>query len=757
MSEAAIKLSELQQRVAGRKHMLALQDRAAIVILIGGLLMAGLVVMERLLLLRPVYWVIFAFVLAGLVAALAFDWYKSRTTKKEAAFLIDQTFDLEDRVSTAHSIIERGGAEREVEAALLEDAASRVADKNAASIVPYHMRRWHAIGIVGIAALIAAFMIPERALPGGQALIEARADIQNAGEQLEDVGEKIARIAPTESVTANLAREQAELGRSLRRMPLSRAEALQKLSALEDRIRQRHGELADTRADEIVSIAQKRIGAALQPKSNSSQKKEAAEGEQGDELAAEPDAQNESADADATSHKSQTTIKNQGKVKPGGKQAAKSVNATRGNSIRPAGSSQTTAAKLQADAIKREDQPADPSKTDSSKTSPNQAQSTANSEAQSQPAKPGAQSPKTQPADAQATRAGASNPPPSPQTPQTPEASGQQAQANRNENSSPPSADSKNAQVTGGNKQSDGQPSGDQNQPNDAKQPDASNDGKQSDANKDSANPLTGMMADQAAKILPKMSSELLKKAAELRAGKLTAEDLKGLQQSAEMLARDLSKIAQSKELQQAAEQLAQQITPEMIEQFARSLGNLEQLKQELQASAQLLMQNQQAKSMVAGLAQKFAKIGEEFDKGSRNQNRDRQPANDENNPQASGPQRTSQREGRGNGKPDDAQGRALVRASGGLTEGTGEPLQRTGKGVETKLSGKVTRGAGGDYLFLKAQAGGGTARAPYASAYPRYRREAERSVERSQVPPHLRSVVRGYFDAINPDGSRKP
>jgi hypothetical protein len=97
------------------------------------------------------------------------------------------------------------------------------------------------------------------------------------------------------------------------------------------------------------------------------------------------------------------------------------------------------------------------------------------------------------------------------------------------------------------------------------------------------------------------------------------------------------------------------------------------------------------------------------------------------------------------------------VRASGGLTARAGEPLQRTGKGVDTKLNGKVTRGAGGDYLFLKAQAGGGTARAPYSSAYPQYRREAERTVERSQVPPHLRSVVRGYFDAINPDGARKP
>jgi hypothetical protein len=749
MSEAAIKLSELQQRVAGRKQLLALQDRLAIVLLIGGLLTAGFVLMERLLLLRPVYWVIFAVILAALVAAFAFDWYRTRTTKKEAAFLIDDAFDLEDRVSTAHAIIARGQTERAVEAALLEDAATRIADKHARAIVPYRVRSWHALSIVGIAALVAAFMIPERVLPGGEAMIEARADIQNAGEQLEDVGEKIAQIAPSESQTAKLAKEQAELGRSLRRMPLSRAEALQKLSALEDRIRQRHSELANTRADEIVSIAEKRLGAALQPKSKTPQEKAVTDGEQRDALAAEPDAQNETADAKAapdakaTPRGSSNRGKNQSSGKATEKQIAKSDAASRSNANRADISDPTTATKPRVNDTKQAGPPTEPSKANS-----NQAQATATGEAQKPASEPNAQQPNTQPSNAQATSANPSNPPPSQQKP---DANDQQAK--NNANPTPPSADAKSADPNAANKQADGQPSADQNQPNGEPKPEAS---------KDSNNSMTGMMAEQAAKVLPQMSADLLKKAAELRAGKLTADDLKGLQQSAEMLARDLSKIAQSKELQQAAEQLARQITPEMIEQFARSLGNLEQLKQELQASAQLLMQNQQAKSMVAGLAQKFAKIGEEFGKGERNQNRDRQRSNDENNsqadnPQGNNPQGNPTRASRGKGQPDDPQGRAIVRASGGLTQRTGEPLQRTGRGVETKLSGNPTRGTGGDYLFLKSQARGGVARAPYSSAYPQYRREAERTVERSQVPPHLRSVVRGYFDAINPDGTRKP
>ena len=75
----------------------------------------------------------------------------------------------------------------------------------------------------------------------------------------------------------------------------------------------------------------------------------------------------------------------------------------------------------------------------------------------------------------------------------------------------------------------------------------------------------------------------------------------------------------------------------------------------------------------------------------------------------------------------------------------------------EAKASGNLQRGSNGEYLYLQTQAGAGAARAPYSTAYPQYRREAERSVERSQVPAHMRSMVRSYFDAINPDASKKP
>jgi hypothetical protein len=251
--------------------------------------------------------------------------------------------------------------------------------------------------------------------------------------------------------------------------------------------------------------------------------------------------------------------------------------------------------------------------------------------------------------------------------------------------------------------------------------------------------------------MLPQLSQELLKKAAELRDGKLSPEDIKRLQQSAELMARDLSRIAQSKEMQQMAEQLAKQITPEQIEQFARALGNQEQLKRELQAAARLMMENQQAKSMVAGMAQNLAKWGEQFERRNPNAPGNRPPEGNAGNP----------REGnmRGPGKPnpeDERAARDITRAAGGLTDKADGPRQPTGQGREARLSGTPQRGAGGEFLYLKSSAGRGASRAPYTSAYPQYRREAERSVERSQVPPRLRSVVKSYFDAINPDGAKK-
>jgi hypothetical protein len=230
-----------------------------------------------------------------------------------------------------------------------------------------------------------------------------------------------------------------------------------------------------------------------------------------------------------------------------------------------------------------------------------------------------------------------------------------------------------------------------------------------------------------------------LKKAAKLRANELSPADIEKLRKAAESLSRDLAPIAQSKELQQALKEMARQIGPEQIEQVARELGNQEKLKQELDAAARLLMENQQAREMVAGLAEQFARMRDE---------------------------KRQQGNGRPSGKSAmlDEETSARNQASRGnraKAGGAPETLQKgadrrlAGEGRDSGLKGKLQQGSGGEYLYMQTKAGVGAARAPYSSAYPQYRREAERSVQRSQVPTNLRSLVRKYFDAINPDAKK--
>ncbi|HKS39987.1 MAG TPA: hypothetical protein VJX74_05185 [Blastocatellia bacterium] len=701
MSESALKLSEFERQVVRRKRMLALQDRVALAALVSCVIAAGFVLFARMREGGSIPWAVLAVIFALELGAFAWHWFKTRATKQEAAFLIDDKLDLEDRVSTAHQIIKKGGPQREVEFALIDDAAERVTDKRASLIVPYRIHKWYALSLVGVAALVAALMIPERALPGGVAIAEARENIQSAGEQLEQAGEEIALAAPAESETAKLAREQAELGRAFRRSPETREEALKKLSLLEDRVRQRHSELASTRADEIVNTAQRRLRSVLRalPKQQNKEAEMNAGQEASDE-SAEPDDTAASANANTARTNNRGKDKKQITPKPSESQMAKGAN----SNANKESDSKTIAQQGEANA---------------NKTGP--AQSASN---QKQP---------EQPVNAQASpqaQAGQSEPQNRPQQP----VSGKDANAG---NSQPPA--SQPPAASDGNQKPDGQPSSEQNE-------------QKPDANKNQSNGLTGLMAEQAAKALPNMSAELLKRAAELRAGQIKPEDLKGLQQAAQFLANDLTKLAQSKELQQAAMELAKQITPEQLEQFARALGNQEQLKRELEAAARLILQNQEAKAMVAGMAQKFAKLGEQFGGRERGESRNRQQGNNQ-----SGEPSGNGAAGGGKADADARRGREFTRMSGGLTERTDGAIARTGQGRETKISGNVQRGNGGEYLYLKSKAGAGATRAPYSSAYPQYRREAERSVERSQVPPRMRSVVRSYFDAINPDATKKP
>jgi hypothetical protein len=738
MNDAAAKLQTFERAVMWRRRWLALQDRAAWALLAGGLIAAALVVLSRLQIVR-VHWSLEIVAIITITGGLAWHWYRQRATSKEAAFLIDREFALEDRMTTAHQILARGGPQREVEWALIDDAAARLADKKAASVAPYRLRPWHAVALVGIAAFVASVMIPTIQLPGGEAVVEAQADIQTAGEQLEQVGEAIAKLAPAESETAKLAREQAELGRSFRMSPESRAEALKQLSALEERIRQRHTELAATRADEIVNVAEKRLRNAIEPahKQKGGQDEVSETAQTADDSAARDEDQ--SANTSAADKKTRARDRRPGKAREPANPSSAVVRSGDANRNVKAEPRPSTANAGESRASIADQQPQDAAKDERQPRSSGRQPQPANANANQIAANPPAKAESNQSDTRQSPGEGDQKPP------QKPDAS--QPTANAVANANDPKANPQTGNPPSASDappKADGQPSAEPNAQGNQQNPDAA---------KDANNPLANLAAEQAGKMLPQLSQELLKKAAELRDGKLSPDDIKRLQQSAELMARDFSKIAQSKEMQQMAEQLARQITPEQIEQFARALGNQEQLKRELQAAARLMMENQQAKSTVAGMAQNLAKWGEQFDRRERNGADNRQPNDGEADQRQS-----NARSGRGTPNPEDERaGREIMRAAGGLTDKADGPRQRTGQGRDARLSGNPQRGAGGEFLFLKSAAGKGASRAPYTSAYPQYRREAERSVERSQVPPRLRSVVKSYFDAINPDAAKKP
>ncbi len=640
MSEAVATIVRLERRVMWRKRLLTLQDGLVLAVMISGLIAAALVVLVRLrTITMPVVTVIIGATILSFAAVLT-RWFFTRARVSDAAFLIDEALELDDRVATSRSIIERGGPGRALEEALIEDTAARVGNQRAASVVPFRARRWYAFSLVSVVGLLAALMIPARSLPVNETLASERADIESAGEHLEQTAAEVELAVPPGTETATLAKEQAEVGRGFRRSSATRAEALRRLNALEERIRQRHDDLANRRADEIVSLADRRLGSALSTLSTPRRRN------------IEPDESQRAVPADE-----------------------------------PSGASKRRASKEQQEPLPgKGNRNADSVETDSTN--------------------PDSRVPKQAGREPAAATGKQSDQKPSDQKPGDPKAGGE---------------------ITGD--QNIGEPKAPDHQATELPV-----------SSLDALKAVPDSLAEQAAKALPKVSEELLKKAAELRANELSSADIEKLRKAAESLSRDLTQIGQSKELQKALQEMARQIRPEQIEQVARELGNQEKLKQELEAAARLLSENQQAKEMVAGLTEQFARM------------------RDERRQQDNGQRSIGKSEARKEG------GRAGDQASPGMRANPKRALDKlepaadrrlAGKGRESSLKGKLQQGSGGEYLYLQSKAGVGAARVPYSSAYPQYRREAERSVQRTQVPPNLRSVVRKYFEAINPDAKR--
>ena len=706
MTEAITKINRLERGVMSRQRLLSLGDGLALAVIVSGLLLAIFVALARL---RPISLPLWPVITAGLslsiLAALARLFF-TRASGEQAAFLIDKSLNLDDRIATSRLIIQRGGPANVLEEALIEDAAQRLGTHRASSLVPIKPRRWHAVSLISVIALAATLMIPARPVPVNQSLASERVDIESAGEHLEQTAAEVAQAVAPGTETAMLADEQAELGRAFRRSTATRSEALRRLTALEERIRKRHDELSNTRADEIVSLADRRLGNALsRPSTSRPAKIEADESQQ----ALPADEQPEGL-----------------RTAPGKPR----LTATPSGASKSAESSQESTGRLEANRL-----PNQPSKSGQ----PNQV---ANAEATNK-AQPQKRQREPVPGKVNQTadpRAKDESGPP--------RVAGNVAAEPRTSGDQKPNRQKANDQPTGDQRTDDRRPTnpsssdpskGDSNSGGDQKtEEQKAADQKATEVPAGSPDLLKAVpdsLAEEAAKRLPKLSAELLKKAAELRANELTPADIERLRKAAESLSRDLTQIEQSKELQKALQEMARQVRPEQIEQVARELGGQEELKQELEAAGRLLSQNQRGKEIVAGLAEQFA--GSQEEKRGGNQR---------------GDSRSDMRNGATG--PGDPALRSNQTAGPSKKEMAADG-RLDGQGRQAALKGKLQQGSAGRYLFLQSKAGVGAARAPYSSVYPQYRREAERSVQRSQVPPNLRSVVRKYFDAINPDGKK--
>ncbi|HSQ20846.1 MAG TPA: hypothetical protein VLR92_10790, partial [Blastocatellia bacterium] len=273
MSEAVERIVRLQRRVMWRGRLLSLQDGLALAVSISALIGTALVLLTRI---RPIefpLWAVIIGVATISVGAALIRQFMTRMSEHDAAFLIDASLELDDRVATSSMIIERGGPKQSLEEALIEDTAERIGNLGAPSVVPFRVRRWYALAMVSVIAMVASLMIPSRTLPVSEALATERADIENAGEHLERTAGEVEQVVPPGTEVATLAKEQAEVGRGFLHSTATRGEALRRLSALEERIRQRRDELANTHAEEIVGLADRRLGETLSTMSTSSRKR----------------------------------------------------------------------------------------------------------------------------------------------------------------------------------------------------------------------------------------------------------------------------------------------------------------------------------------------------------------------------------------------------------------------------------------------------------------------------------------------------
>jgi hypothetical protein len=598
--------------------------------------------------------------------------------------IIDRTLGLDDRASTAGSIIRRGGPGGLMEEALVADTASRLDGVSLDQILEYRLPRLRSAatcpsstGWAIVLALVVLVGVLELWLPAGSAREMDSGTIavmQTAGDNLEQSSKAIEQSIDPKTPTAALAKQQAELARALRQSaapgkgsrakPIDRSQALKELSALEEKLGARKDQLEGTKAPEIIGLAERRFQSALS---------ETARPHQTPSTASPAGARPEPAGANARLDKRPAP-----------------VNRNRENKTAGTSESESKSESTQAVDQTRSDKPTPPASQERRDTGPPESRSGQGSGTN------------------QGTKAGDQVKPDVPATETTASETPQDTPKDQTKETSLPSG-----------------------------------------------------VADALSSAAPNLSQDLLKNAAEMRAGSLTAADIERFRKAAEGLlkdlsAKDLANLASSKEIQQTLQQLARQVDPKQMEQLARQLLSQKEIRDELQAVGKLLMENRQAKETIAGFADTAREIAQEFQK------RGLRPGGSPNSMQV--PLDPSGQAGIGTGSPPETglgeaqrsygrgnRGAEAVKGIGRSGEMQGRSAPRSG------LIDSKTEKPEGEPVYGSSRPGAAPARVPYSSAYPGYRREAERTVQRSQVPPRLRVLVRNYFDGINPDAEKRP
>jgi hypothetical protein len=702
MTEPTSAITQLELSIAGRVRLLAVQDLLALAALFSAALVVLALVLLRLGLFEArisegigirARLVLFC-VPVGATAALLIArsllrrrgrWQSSLNTSAERVdLIIDRSLGLEDRASTAGSIIRRGGPQTLMETALVADAASRLDGASAGQIVEYRLPRLGSAvrcpattGSAIVLALIVLVGVLHYRLPARSVQEPDSGTIavmQAVGDDLERSSEAIEQSVDQNTPTAALAKQQAELAHALkqsaasphgsRAKPIDRSQALKELSALEEKLGARKDQLASTKAPEIISLAERRFQSALSGTARLRQTPPA-----GRRAGPNPEVAGASAGLGEPPAR--------GNRNPDDKVAG-------AGDLEPKSESGPAAGQA------RSDKPAPTGSLeprDSGSAEPRPAQGSTES-------KPGIKA-------------------------------GDESQ------------------------KGDGTPEG--KQPNGPQVP---------PKDETIATSALGKAVDAMASTAPSLSQDLLKKAVEMRAGSLTAADIERVRKAAEGLlkdlsAKDLANLANSKEIQQTLEQLARQVDPKQMEQLARQLLSQKEIRDELQAAGKLLMENRQAKETIAGFADKAREIAEQFRKQGF------KPGGPPDSFQ--GPPDLSAEAGHQAGsEPGSWTGFGGAKRGYRHANGSAEALRGMGRsggvaGRSGERNGLVDSKLEGEQIYGSTRPGAAPARVPYSSAYPGYRREAERSVRTSQAPPRLRVLIRNYFDGINPDAEKKP